>query len=216
VRTEHLLSTIAAPVTHELIVKQSRFITYLVPANNDAVAETVIAAIRKEHWKASHNCVALILGPGGEHQRSSDDGEPSGTAGVPMLEVLRRREMTDIVAVVTRYFGGTLLGAGGLIRAYSNAVSQALDSAKIVRRRWLIPVQVSVPFNIAGRVENSLRSWAPENDAVFQEPSYFSMAHFEIMLPPDSLAALEDKVATVTEGECEVEIGEGEVVDVVG
>ncbi len=89
-----------------------------LPVPSVAAADAVVARVRKEHWDARHHCVALVVGPHADQQRSTDDGEPSGTAGIPMLEVLRHRHVTDVVAVVTRYFGGVLLGAGGLVRAY--------------------------------------------------------------------------------------------------
>ncbi len=111
-----LPSTIAAPVEHEVVVTKSRFITTVAPVVDVADAERVITEVRKRHWDARHHCTAMVTGVLGDQARSSDDGEPSGTAGVPMLEVLRRRGLTDLVAVVTRYFGGVKLGAGGLVR----------------------------------------------------------------------------------------------------
>ncbi|MGO1957542.1 IMPACT family protein, partial [Microbacterium sp.] len=108
-------ATIAGRVDHELEIKRSRFLTHLQPVSSVADADSFIATIRKEFWDARHNCVAMVTGLTADQARSSDDGEPSGTAGVPMLEVLRRRGLTDVVAVVTRYFGGIKLGAGGLV-----------------------------------------------------------------------------------------------------
>ena len=130
-------ATIAAPVEHEFIIKKSRFIATVEPVTSVEDADAVIARLRKQWWDARHNCSAMVTGLLGDQARSSDDGEPSGTAGVPMLEVLRRRELTDVVAVVTRYFGGVKLGAGGLVRAYSTAVSEALDLASLVHRQSL-------------------------------------------------------------------------------
>src|SRR5690606_25870260 len=108
-----------------------------------------------------HHCVAVVLGVHADTQRSSDDGEPSGTAGVPMLEVLRHRRTTDVLAVVTRYFGGVLLGAGGLVRAYSGAVTAALDDAErrglVIGRRHLVEVTLDAPHAEAGRLEHLLR-----------------------------------------------------------
>ena len=114
-------------------------------------AKEIIQDVRKEYWKATHNCVAYTLGNHQEIQRSQDDGEPSGTAGVPMLEVLKQRELINTLVVVTRYFGGTKLGAGGLIRAYSSAVSEAIDAIGMVKGvlrkhfllRWIMQATVS-------------------------------------------------------------------------
>jgi len=111
----------------EIEIKKSRFICSLKRIKTEEEAKDFIQALKKEHWKANHNCSAFVLGEKNDIQRSSDDGEPSGTAGVPMLEVLKKNELINVVAVVTRYFGGTKLGAGGLIRAYSSAVSHALN-----------------------------------------------------------------------------------------
>ncbi|MGH3317578.1 MAG: IMPACT family protein, partial [Nocardioidaceae bacterium] len=119
--------TVARSRDAETEVKRSRFLCRLRRVEHEDQARAVVDEARREHGDARHHCSAFILGPAGQVQRSSDDGEPAGTAGGPMLEVLRGREVSDVVAVVSRYFGGTLLGAGGLVRAYSDAVRAALD-----------------------------------------------------------------------------------------
>ncbi|RYE74360.1 MAG: YigZ family protein, partial [Myxococcales bacterium] len=111
--------TIAGTVEVEHVVERSRFLTQLVRVPDEASAREVIDVRRREHWSARHHCTAFVIGPDGALQRSNDDGEPAGTAGAPMLEVLRGAEISDVVAVVTRYFGGVKLGTGGLARAYS-------------------------------------------------------------------------------------------------
>lgn len=119
----------------EIEVKKSRFLCSIKRIKSEDEAKEFIQAMKKEHWKANHNCSALILGEKNEIQRSSDDGEPSGTAGIPILEVLKKNHLSNVVAVVTRYFGGTKLGTGGLIRAYSKAVAHALDEIGLVEGR---------------------------------------------------------------------------------
>lgn len=114
--------TIAENSEYEIVIRGSRFICSLQRVENEEEAKAFIQTIKKEHWKATHNCSAYLIGDRDEIQRAHDDGEPSGTAGVPMLEVLKKNELKYVVAVVTRYFGGTKLGAGGLIRAYSKSV----------------------------------------------------------------------------------------------
>ena len=114
-------------------IKKSRFICHLKRVYTEEEARSFISEIKKEHHKANHNCSAFTLGDRQEIQRSSDDGEPSGTAGVPMLEILKKREITNVCAVVTRYFGGIKLGAGGLIRAYAGSVGHALDQVGLVK-----------------------------------------------------------------------------------
>src|SRR5690606_13633183 len=172
-------ATIARRVEYEMEIKKSRFITHLEPVGPVAEADEFIAGIRKTYWDARHNCVAMVTGVTGDQARSSDDGEPSGTAGVPMMEVLKRRGMTDVVAVVTRYFGGIKLGAGGLVRAYGNAVSEALDEAQLVYRRALTQATVAVPHGEAGRFENLLREWVSHHDSTLGETSYAQHATFE-------------------------------------
>ncbi|MDQ0223315.1 YigZ family protein [Streptococcus moroccensis] len=120
--------TIAKNGMDEQIIKKSRFICHLARVETEEDARDFIMQIKKEHYKANHNCSAFIIGEKSEIKRTSDDGEPSGTAGVPMLGVLENLELTNVVAVVTRYFGGTKLGAGGLIRAYASSVSQAVQA----------------------------------------------------------------------------------------
>lgn len=209
-----LPSTIAAPVDCELVIKKSRFLAHLHPVPSVEEADAVVAGIRKQYWDARHHCVALVVGTHADQQRSTDDGEPSGTAGVPMLEVLRHRDVTDVVAVVTRYFGGVLLGAGGLVRAYSSAVSEALDRARTVHRRVLTEVRLDVPHADAGRLDNLLRDWATTHGAVLGETQYLEVARLTLLVPPAELDALADDVAAATAGALAPVAGVQRVVDV--
>ena len=118
----------------ELIEKKSRFIATVVPVNSEDEALEFIAAMKKKYWNASHNCFAFVVGENYELQRCSDDGEPQGTAGRPMLDVLLGEQVHNAAVVVTRYFGGTLLGTGGLVRAYSKAVQEGLGSSTIIEK----------------------------------------------------------------------------------
>lgn len=207
-------ATIAARVDHELEIRKSRFICHLQPVASVAEADAFIGAMRKQYWDARHNCTAMVTGVRGDQARSSDDGEPSGTAGVPMLEVLRRRGMTDVVAVVTRYFGGIKLGAGGLVRAYGQAVSEALDRATLVHRRALTHVRIGAPHADAGRLDNLLRDWAAAHDAVVGEPVYGAAATLSVWAPADALDRLRDDLAAWTAGAIAPSIGEVAIVDV--
>lgn len=130
-------------------IKKSSFITYLYPIFTVEDFEELYQQLKKEHYKANHLCYAYILGNDSMIQRMSDDGEPSGTAGVPMLEVLKRRELTNILAVTVRYFGGIKLGASGLIRAYSNSVSEALNHAELIQNidQQLIDIEMHYAQN---------------------------------------------------------------------
>jgi uncharacterized YigZ family protein len=153
-----VVRAVAREGEHEIEIRKSRFICSLFRASDETEAQAFLRQVRKRHWSASHNTYAYVVGEGGRSQKSSDDGEPGGTAGVPMLEVLRRRGLTDTLAVVTRYFGGVRLGAGGLIRAYGSAVSEALDAVGVVELRPVALLEVVADHGIAGRLENDLRA----------------------------------------------------------
>ncbi len=139
--------SIKEPMIHEIEIKKSRFITYLIPIQTEEEFNEQLAAIRKEHYKATHHCQAFILNEDSSIQRMSDDGEPSGTAGVPMLEVLKRNNLTYIMAVTVRYFGGTKLGAGGLIRAYSTSVSEALNHTKLIANATQMVIELTLEYS---------------------------------------------------------------------
>ncbi|WP_426308601.1 YigZ family protein [Cellulosimicrobium sp. E-16] len=211
--TGELWGTIAGPVDRELVVKKSRFLAHLSPVASVEDADAVIARLRKEHWDARHHCVALVVGAHADQQRSTDDGEPSGTAGVPMLEVLRHRQVTDVVAVVTRYFGGVLLGTGGLVRAYSSAVSEALDVARPVRRAVLTEVRVDVPHADAGRLHGILRDWAAQHDGTLDDVTYGSEAEFTVLVPPVELGRFTADLAAASSGTLTAHPGPDRVVD---
>lgn len=181
---------------HEIEIKKSRFIAHLFRVTSEEEARDYIDAVRTEHWNANHNCTAWAIGPGQKSQRSSDDGEPSGTAGMPMLEVLRRRNVTDTLAIVTRYFGGIMLGAGGLIRAYGGAVSEALDDIGIVERVPLSVVQIDAPYDDAGRIENAIRS----RDLQLVDVGYDISVSFELVMPPSEVPDFQVWIQELTNG----------------
>ena len=121
--------TIAEPIRQEITIEKSRFICSLAKVATEEEAQEFIKKIKKEYWDATHNCSAYVIGENSKAERSSDDGEPSGIAGLPMLEVLRKNSLYNVAAVVTRYFGGVKLGAGGLVRAYTGSVAEAVEAA---------------------------------------------------------------------------------------
>jgi len=134
--------------THELIIERSRFICHVFRVNSLEEANAYIAEVRDTHAKANHNCVAYLIGENNDFGRAADDGEPSGTAGAPMLEVLKRQDIRNCLVVVTRYFGGIKLGAGGLIRAYGTAVSEGLKAVGLVNRIKLQSVFLTCDYSI--------------------------------------------------------------------
>lgn len=187
---------IARPGEAEVEARRSRFLCTLERVESEADARAVVERLRKQHWDARHTCSALILGPDGGIERSSDDGEPSGTAGAPMLEVLRGRGVSDVVAVVTRWFGGTLLGAGGLVRAYSDAVRAALDEVGTTERHLLRSFELAVPHADAGRLENDLRG----RGVMVLGTEYDALARLRIAVPASDAARLHAMLAELSAG----------------
>ncbi len=208
-------------IRHELEIKRSRFITVLGRTPDEESARSLVNALRREFHDARHHCSAFVLGPDRGVRRSSDDGEPSGTAGIPMLEALLKRETTpgvtdlsDVTAVVVRYFGGILLGAGGLVRAYSESVSAALALAPVVRRQRLRICAVPVPHASAGRLENELRS----ADYAMAGTSYDAeMTVLRLALPddPEALENAAQHLAALSAGSAVLQPEEAEWIDVV-
>jgi uncharacterized YigZ family protein len=143
---------------YEMVIQKSRFLVYVDRVVTEEDAQAFIERIKKKHWDANHNCSAYLVGERDHIQKASDDGEPSGTAGVPMLEVLKKRRLKDTVVVVTRYFGGIKLGAGGLIRAYGSATSEGLNAIGIVERKLMQVFHTIVDYTWLGKIENELRS----------------------------------------------------------
>lgn len=127
--------TVFSQGTGQIVEKKSRFIATIRPAQTKEEAEAFLIEMKKKYWDATHNCFACVIGENGEYVRSSDDGEPGGTAGRPMLDVLLKEEIRNVAVVVTRYFGGTLLGSGGLVRAYQQAVKEGLKESLIVEKK---------------------------------------------------------------------------------
>lgn len=146
---------------YEIEIRRSRFAGAVAPVASAAEARAFVAARRTAHPSARHHCFAYVTGGAERVEKASDDGEPSGTGGAPILEVLKKRELVDTVAVVSRHFGGVLLGAGGLIRAYGQAAARAVDAAGVVELRPVALVTVTVGYERAGRLESELREAYP-------------------------------------------------------
>lgn len=141
----------------EIEIQKSRFIAYVQRAATEEAATAFIEQIKKKHWNATHNCSAYVIGENDQWQKADDDGEPSGTAGKPILEIIKKNQLKDTVIVVTRYFGGTKLGAGGLIRAYGKSASAGLRAAGISERQNHTRIGVEIDYTFLGMLENQLR-----------------------------------------------------------
>ncbi|MDQ4115227.1 MAG: YigZ family protein [Actinomycetota bacterium] len=203
--------TIGRDGAAEIEEKRSRFLCTLARVEDEADARAVVERLRKQHWDARHTCSAFVIGPPPQPvERSNDDGEPAGTAGAPMLEVLRGAGVSDTVAVVTRWFGGTLLGAGGLVRAYSEAVRAALDEVGTRRRELVREYEIEVPYDAAGRLETDLRS----SGVAVLDTTYGAAVTLRIGAPPEDENRLESLLAELTAGASALVPGTDQWVDV--
>ena len=153
----------------EIVVKKSRFLAHLTKVETEEEADAFVRSMKKQYWDARHNCSAFVIGSQNEITRCSDDGEPSGTAGRPMLEVLTGSGLHDTAAVVTRYFGGVLLGTGGLVRAYQSAVKEALSNAHLLTMRLCVPLEIRIPYPCLDRVKGMLEREGACLDIAYSE-----------------------------------------------
>ncbi|GAA4226661.1 YigZ family protein [Actinomadura meridiana] len=190
------MRTIRQAGTRELEVRRSRFVCTLTRAAGPDEAAEFLAGHRRAHRDATHNCTAYVVGEHGEITRSSDDGEPAGTAGVPMLEVLLRRGLTGTVAVVTRYFGGVKLGAGGLARAYGHAVATTVDAVGVVELCPVVTVTVTVEHALTGRFLGDLHARGVRPGEVH----YGRDVETDVAVPAAELEEFEAWAAQVTAG----------------
>ena len=167
--------------TGEYEEKKSRFIASVSPVSGEQEALAFIDCIRKKYYDARHNCMAFVIGRNKELTRCSDDGEPGGTAGKPILEVLLGADVTNVAVVVTRYFGGTLLGTGGLVRAYTNAAKRGLEDAGIATMRYGMEITISIDYTDAGRIQYLLGS----RQIAISDSRYTDKVEFDIRIPAD-------------------------------
>ncbi|WP_426272313.1 YigZ family protein [Exiguobacterium sp. R-17] len=188
---------------HEIIIQKSRFITYLARATTEEQAQAFISELKKKHHDANHNCSAYVIGERNEIQKANDDGEPSGTAGVPMLEVLKKRDLRNTVVVVTRYFGGIKLGGGGLIRAYGSSVSEALNAVGVVERIEHTVVSVTVDYTWLGKLENELRASVHPIDQIH----YLDQVQIDVLVKTADVPDFLDWMTNMTNGQAELSSG---------
>jgi uncharacterized YigZ family protein len=200
----HKYYTVKGYGESEIVIEKSRFICYANRATTEEEATQFIQTIKKKHWDATHNCSAYLIGEHDHIQKANDDGEPSGTAGVPMLEVLKKKGLKDTVVVVTRYFGGIKLGAGGLVRAYSKAVSEGLKAAEIVERRLMRIMHVAIDYNWLGKVENALRSSIYDVKAIH----YLDHVEIEVFVEENNKQPFCEWLTDLTNARADIQEGE--------
>ncbi|MEK3952706.1 YigZ family protein [Psychrobacillus sp. FSL K6-1464] len=195
----------------ELIIQKSRFLTYVSRAETEQQAQDFINNIKEKHKSANHNCSAYIIGEHDNIQKANDDGEPSGTAGVPMLEVLKKQGLQDTVVVVTRYFGGIKLGGGGLIRAYGKATTEGIDAAKVVERKLHHLMKISIDYTWLGKVENEVRN----SVYPLKEINYADLVEVMVFTKAYEEETFINWMAEMTNGQAKVELVEKEFLEFV-
>lgn len=189
--------TVKTSGTNEIAINKSRFIAHVKRVTNEAEAQDFIQSMKKEHWNATHNCSAYMIGERDEIQKANDDGEPNGTAGVPMLEVLKKRHLKDTCVVVTRYFGGIKLGAGGLIRAYGSAVTEGINAAGVVERTLTKVMAVHVDYTWLGKIENELR----QSSYIIKDIEYEDKVSLFVYVPIESVQPFHEWITNITNGQ---------------
>ncbi|MGE7622485.1 YigZ family protein [Viridibacillus sp. NPDC096237] len=186
--------------TDEIIISKSRFIAHCERVETEEEAIAFINKIKKEHHSATHNCSAYLIGEHDQIQKANDDGEPSGTAGVPILEVLKKQQLKDTAVVVTRYFGGIKLGAGGLVRAYGKSTTVGIEAATVVERRLHSLMKVSTSYTWLGKVENTIRS----SSYILEKIEYTDDVDFYIFVPKEEEEDFTNWMIEMTNGQCKI------------
>lgn len=196
-------NTIIEEATGEIVEKKSRFIATAIHVESEEEAIAHIESFKKRYWDARHNCYAFILGMGSETMRFSDDGEPQGTAGKPILEVLKGRELTNILVIVTRYFGGVLLGTGGLVRAYTDSTVEALNNSSLKQMCLMQEVSISVDYSSIGKLKYIL---ANEGIEIVDE-QYTDMVVVKAAIQLENVDNMINKITDATSGKAVFEKG---------
>ncbi len=180
----------------EIIEKKSRFIATVQPVESEEEALEFIAGLKKKYWNARHNCFAFVIGEHHEMQRCSDDGEPQGTAGRPRLDVLLGEGVHNVVVVVTRYFGGVLLGTGGLVRAYSKAVQEGLKSSVIIEKQQGYLLEIETDYNGIGKIQYLLG----QRGLTITDSEYTEKVKVQTLVPEKALEKLKEDITEGTNG----------------
>ena len=180
----------------EIVEKKSRFIATVRPVSSEEEAVAFIAEMKKKYWDARHNCSAFVIGDRQEMSRCSDDGEPAQTAGKPMLDVLMGQKLKNTVVVVTRYFGGTLLGTGGLVRAYSRSLQEGLAASTVIEKTYGISMEVVTDYTGIGKIQYI----AGEQKLPILDSEYTDRVVLHLLVPADQIAFVEKAITEGTNG----------------
>lgn len=202
----HIYKTTAENGTASYEIQKSRFIAYTSHVETEAEARDFVTAIKKKHFDARHNCSAWVLGADSSQQKSNDDGEPGGTAGNPILEAIKQHGLTNVVVVVTRYFGGIKLGAGGLIRAYSHTASLGLEATPCLEVKPFCLMEAEMDYSLLGTVEN----WIRNEELRTGETAYLDKVTVRLLVEPANCEAISTELTNLTAAQCKITIHEPE------
>lgn len=196
--------TIANDSTFEIEyeIQKSRFIAHVKYVEDEEAAKDFLSKMKKKYYDATHNCSAWVLGVDGSKQKSNDDGEPGGTAGNPILETIKKNELVNIIVVVTRYFGGIKLGAGGLIRAYSHTATLGLAASKVVVMTPMQKVSITINYNLLANVEN----WIRQKNIVVENMEYAENVNLMLLIEPDKSDKILTEITNLTAANFKYEI----------
>lgn len=198
----HIYKTTAENGTASYEIQKSRFIAYTSHVETEAEARDFVTAIKKKHFDARHNCSAWVLGADSSQQKSNDDGEPGGTAGNPILEAIKQHGLTNVVIVVTRYFGGIKLGAGGLIRAYSHTASLGLEATPCLEVKPFCLMEAEMDYSLLGTVEN----WIRNKELRTGETAYLDKVTVRLLVEPADCEAISTELTNLTAAQCKITI----------
>lgn len=202
----HIYKTTAENGTASYEIQKSRFIAYTSHVETEAEARDFVTTIKKKHFDARHNCSAWVLGADSSQQKSNDDGEPGGTAGNPILESIKQHGLTNVVVVVTRYFGGIKLGAGGLIRAYSHTASLGLEATPCLEVKPFCLMEAEMDYSLLGTVEN----WIRNEELRTGETAYLDKVTVRLLVEPADCEAISTELTNLTAAQCKITIHQPE------
>lgn len=202
----HIYKTTAENGTASYEIQKSRFIAYTSHVETEAEARDFVTVIKKKHFDARHNCSAWVLGADSSQQKSNDDGEPGGTAGNPILEAIKQHGLTNVVVVVTRYFGGIKLGAGGLIRAYSHTASLGLEATPCLEVKPFCLMEAEMDYSLLGTVEN----WIRNEELRTGETAYLDKVTVRLLVEPADCEAISTELTNLTAAQCKITIHQPE------
>lgn len=202
----HIYKTTAENGTASYEIQKSRFIAYTSHVETEAEARDFVTAIKKKHFDARHNCSAWVLGADSSQQKSNDDGEPGGTAGNPILEAIKQHGLTNVVVVVTRYFGGIKLGTGGLIRAYSHTASLGLEATPCLEVKPFCLMEAEMDYSLLGTVEN----WIRNEELRTGETAYLDKVTVRLLVEPADCETISTELTNLTAAQCKITIHEPE------